>query len=203
MRSAMLLFAALVAACATSGETKQGELVTAQQRAQATSQSAADAQKQAADEQLKAEQAQRDHIAAQKNVEATQTNLADHRAKAEAAQRQALQLSEEAHQQGMRAQTESTINQQTLAQQERASSDQLAAKMEQNVQGQVISLQGNELQIWTPQGQNFNLDLGSSMVRVDGQQASVKQILPGSDVRASYKMVDGKAKALQIDVTSR
>ena len=29
------------------------------------------------------------------------------------------------------------------------------------------------------------------------------QIKPGSDVRASYKMVDGKAKALTIDATSK
>ena len=36
-----------------------------------------------------------------------------------------------------------------------------------------------------------------------GSRARSARIKPGSDVRASYKMVDGKAKALQIDVTSR
>ncbi|MGZ6141858.1 MAG: hypothetical protein ACXWLM_00910 [Myxococcales bacterium] len=199
----MSFAAALLAACATSGEAKQGELVTAQQKAQATAQTAADAQKAAADEQLKAEQAQRDLTLAQQNEKAAEARLREQRAKAEAAQLQARTTSEAAHQQGMRAQTESTINQQTLAQQERAATEQQAAKMEQTVQGQVVAVQGNDLQIWTPQNQNMNLDLSSSMVRVDGQQSSVAQIKPGSDVRASYKMVDGKAKVLQIDVTSR
>ncbi|MGZ6144176.1 MAG: hypothetical protein ACXWLM_12615 [Myxococcales bacterium] len=199
----MTCVAAALAACATSGEAKQGELVTAQQKAQVTSQTAADAQKVAASEQLKAEQDKRDLTVAQQNQTAAETALREQRSKAEAAQVEARTTAEAAHQQGIRAQTESTLNQQTLAQQERAATEQQAAKMEQTVQGRVVSLQGNDLLIWTPQSQNMNLDLSSSMVRVDGQQSSAAQIKPGSDVRASYKMVDGKAKVLQIDVTSQ
>jgi uncharacterized lipoprotein len=89
-----------------------------------------------------------------------------------------------------------------LARQERASSEQRATTTEQTVHGCVMDVQGNEIQIWTPQNQDLKLDLSASMVRVDGQQGSVAQIKPGSDVRASYKMVGGQAKALQIDVTS-
>ena len=203
MRNAILLSAALLAACAPSGEAKQGELVTAQQKPQATSQSAADAQRAAADEQLKAEQAQRDLTVAQQNHERAKVALADLRDRAERAQVKARELSEAAHQQGLRAQTESNFNQQALAQQDRAAAEQQAAKTEQTVQGQVISVQGNDLEIWTAQGRNMGLDLGASMVRVDGQQSSVSQIKPGSDVRASYKVSDGKARALQVDVTSR
>ena len=154
------------------------------------------------DEQAKAEQAQRDLSTAEKNVENARIRLRDQRSKAEQAQLEARKLSEQAHQESLRAQEQSTINQQALAQQERASSGQRTATMEQTVHGQVVYVQGNELQIWTPQKQNMNLDLSASMVRVNGQQSSVAQIKPGSDVRASYKMVDGKAKVLQIDVTS-
>ena len=203
MRNAILLSAAvLLAACATGGEAKRGELVSAQQKAQASSQTAADAQKRAMDEQTKAEQAQRDLTTAEKNVENARIRLRDQRAKAQQAQIDARRLSEQANQEGLRAQEQSAINQQALAQQERALSEQRGT-MEQTVQGQVVDVQGNELQIWTPQNQDMKLDLSASMVRVDGQQSSAAQIKPGSDVRASYKMVDGKAKVLQIDVTSR
>lgn len=202
MKNALLCAAALLAACATGGE-KRGELVSAQEKAQASSQSAADAQKVAANEQMKAEQAQRDLETAKKNVETAEIRLRDQRARAVAAQMAARQRSEEAHQEGLRAQTESTRNQQTLAQQERTASDEQAARTEQTVQGQVVAVDGNDLQISTPQNQRVTLDLSSSMIRVDGQQASAEQIKPGTDVRASYKMVDGKAKAMQLDVTSR
>jgi len=43
----------------------------------------------------------------------------------------------------------------------------------------------------------------STAVRVDGRSASLSQIQPGSDVRASYQMVNGQAKALQIDASSK
>ena len=91
---------------------------------------------------------------------------------------------------------------QALARQERVSTEQRATTTEQTVHGRVMEVQGNEIQIWTPQNQDLKLDLSASMVRFDGQQGSVAQIKPGSDVRASYKMVGGQAKALQIDVTS-
>ena len=201
MRNAILLSAAvLLAACATGGEAKRGELVTAQQKAQASFQSAADAQKRAGDEQAKADQAQRDLTTAEKNVENARIRLRDQRAKAAQAQIEARRLSEMANQESLRAQEQSAIHQQTLAQQ---ALEQRTAMMEQTVQGKVVDVQGDELQIWTPQNRDMKLDLSSSMVRVDGQQSSAAQIKPGSDVRASYKMVDGKAKVLQIDVTSR
>jgi len=43
----------------------------------------------------------------------------------------------------------------------------------------------------------------STAVRVNGQLASVSQIQPGSEVRASYQVVDGQPKALVIDATSK
>jgi len=43
----------------------------------------------------------------------------------------------------------------------------------------------------------------STAVRVNGQLASVSQVQPGSEVRASYQVVDGHPKALVIDATSK
>ena len=54
--------------------------MSAQQKAQASSQTAADAQKRAMDEQTRAEQAQRDLTTAEKNVETARIRLRDQRA---------------------------------------------------------------------------------------------------------------------------
>jgi hypothetical protein len=42
----------------------------------------------------------------------------------------------------------------------------------------------------------------STAVTIDGKPSSPTQIQPGSDVRASYQVVDGQPTALKIDVTS-
>ncbi|MFL5459030.1 MAG: hypothetical protein ACJ78X_21735, partial [Myxococcales bacterium] len=50
---------------------------------------------------------------------------------------------------------------------------------------------------------DMNLQLSdSTAITVDGKSSSAQQIQPGSDVRASYQMVDGQAQALKIDVKS-
>jgi len=43
----------------------------------------------------------------------------------------------------------------------------------------------------------------STAVTLNGQTASAAQLPPGSDLRASYQMVDGQPKALKIDATSK
>ena len=46
-------------------------------------------------------------------------------------------------------------------------------------------------------------ELADAQAKLRGQTASAAQLPPGSDLRASYQMVDGQPKALKIDATSK
>jgi hypothetical protein len=43
----------------------------------------------------------------------------------------------------------------------------------------------------------------ATAVTLKGQTASAAQLQPGTDVRASYQIVDGQPKALKIDATAK
>jgi hypothetical protein len=74
---------------------------------------------------------------------------------------------------------------------------------EQNLSGTVVRKSGDQIRVRTQDQGLMNLDVtDSTAISLDGQKASVDQIQPGEDVRASYQMIDGKAKALTIDVSS-
>src|SRR5205807_1783713 len=64
---------------------------------------------------------------------------------------------------------------------------------EQTVEGRIVQASGDQLRVRTSDQGLMNLDLSSST-------AITGQLQPGSDVRASYQMIDGKAKALKIEV---
>jgi len=50
---------------------------------------------------------------------------------------------------------------------------------------------------------DLTLDLtDATAISIDGQQSGASKLQPGSDVRASYQMVDGRAKALKLEVRS-
>jgi cell envelope opacity-associated protein A len=67
----------------------------------------------------------------------------------------------------------------------------------------VVQAQGDSIQVRTPDQGLLDLQVtDATAVKLNGQTAPLSQIKPGSDVRASYQEVDGKAKALTIDATS-
>ena len=206
MRKLMIVAVALAVGCAMGGqETKKSEAMNAQDQAHQALVSAADAQKRASDEQAKAEKAQTDVEQAQRSLADAQAKLRGQRMKAQQAQADAQRLSQQAQQDVQEHQQAALSAQQTQAQQSRQlNQGHLDSWTQQKVlEGRVVQASGNELQVKTADQGTMKLDVSdSTAVNLDGRGATLSQIQPGSDVRASYQLIDGKAKALHIDVTS-
>lgn len=199
---------ALAVGCAMGGQsTRKSETMTAQDQAHQSLQQAADAQKKANDEQAKAEQAQQEVTQKQKELADAQAKLRGQRAKAEQAQRDAEQLTQAAQQQAAQQQQQAAQLQQTQAQQSQSLNQdrQQSWTQQKTLDGTVVQAQGDSLKVRDASDQKIvDLQLtDATALTVNGQTGQVSQIQPGSDVRASYQMVDGQAKALKIDVTSK
>ena len=68
----------------------------------------------------------------------------------------------------------------------------------------MIQASGDHLKIRTSDLDSVDLTVtDATSVNLNGQTASLSQIQPGSDVRASYQMINGQAKAIHVDVTSK
>jgi len=198
---------ALVCGCAMGGqETKKSEAAKAQDQAHQSLQAAADAQKKAADEQAKAEQAQQEVTQKQKELADAEVKLRGQRMKAQQAQGDARQAAQAAQEEAQQQQQQASQLQQSQAR-EMKQTDQEKLRnwtQEQNAQGTVVSAQKDELQIRTRDQELLKLQVtDATAVTLNGQTASVSQLQPGSDVRASYQTVDGKEKALTIEATSK
>jgi colicin import membrane protein len=195
---------ALVLACSTSsGETKS-DTSRAQSKAQSDFQRAADAQKSALAEQKKAEQADQAVTDAQKKLAEAQAKAQAQHAKAEQAQKDAQQAAQQAQQQGTPSQSEALQHQQTESQtaQQLQQENPQAWSQSQNIQGKVTAATADELTVLSPSQGDMRLKLNdSTAITIDGRQGSADQIQPGSDVRASYRLIDGKPTAMRVQVT--
>jgi len=200
---------ALATGCAMFGgssESKKSETRTAQDQATQTLQQAADAQKKAADEQAKVEKLQQEVTQKQKDLADAQARLRAQVAKAEQAQRDAQEANRKAQQQSQQQQKAALQTQQTETQQMRSTNQERLQtwSQEKSVSGRVLNASGDRLEIRTADQNGLGLKVtDSTAVRVDGKTATVNDIRPGADVRASYQVVDGEAKALTIDATSK
>ena len=211
MRNTMWVAAvALSFGCAMFGggsdNAKKSETRTQQDQAHQSLQAAADAQKKASDEQAKAEQAQRNVTQKQKELADAQAQLRGQIAKAEQAQRDAQQATKTAQTEASRQQQQAMQTQRTESQQMQSSAQQKQQTwtQEQSARGTVVQAGSDQLQIRTQDKDLLQLQItDSTAVTFNGQTTSVSQLQPGSEVRASYQMVDGKAKALRIDATSK
>jgi hypothetical protein len=199
---------ALASGCAMFGgsqESKKSETRTQQDQAQQSLQRAADAQKKAADEQAKVEQARQEVTQKQKELADAQAKLRGQTAKAEQAQRDAQEATRLAHQEASQQQqqalqTQRSENQQTSSQQQKNQ----AWTQEQSASGTVVQAGTDQVQMRTQDKDLMKLLItDSTAVTLNGQTASAAQLPPGSDLRASYQMVDGQPKALKIDATSK
>jgi hypothetical protein len=194
----------LAVGCATGGQTKQSETVSAQNQASQSFQAAAEAQKRATDEQQAAEKAHQDVIAAQKALAEAQAKQRGQQAKADQAQADAQRLAAAATEQGTLSQQQAQQNQKTEAQEHQQVVQQNQSWTEaQNLQGTVVSAGSGTIAVRTSDSQMMNLNVNdSTAVTLDGRQSSASQLMPGTDVRASYQMVDGHAQALKIRAQS-
>jgi hypothetical protein len=195
----------LAVGCATGGQqTRQSETVSAQSQAERSFQAAADAQKRATDEQRRAEQAHQDVIAAQKALADAQARARSQQARADQAQAEAQQLAAAANQQGVLSQQQAQQNMQTeTAEHQRTVEQNQSWQNAQEARGTVISAGNDNVALRTDDQQTLQLGVsGSTAVILDGRQASAQQLLPGTEVRASYQTVDGHAQALRIRARS-
>jgi len=200
---------ALAFGCASmggGGQEKKSETRTAQDQAHQSLQQAADAQKKAADEQAKVEKFQQDVTQKQKDLADAQARLRGQIAKAQQAQQDAQNATQQAQQEAQQQQSQAIQTQKTETQQMRSQNQQRSQSwtQEQNARGTVVQAGSDQLQIRTQDRDLLKLQVtDATAVTVNGQSGSVSQIQPGSDVRASYQMVDGQAKALTIEATSK
>lgn len=123
----------------------------------------------------------------QQAADDAQARLSGQRMKAKQAQDDARRMSEQA---------------QTEVQQEQKQASQFQEQQTQkDLEGRVMQASGDEIQVRTSDQQLVKLDVtDSTSVNFNGRSGKISQVQPGSDVRASYQLIDGKAKALQIDV---
>jgi len=207
MRRMFPLIPAVVLACATGSSNPQKSATRqAQEDAQQQYQKAASAQKQAGEEQQKAEQAERDVTKARTVLADAQARLVAQRAKAAQAQRDAIQLGRESQERGAQMQEQATQLQGQEARQradaERA--NQQAGKQTWNVSGAVAAVSPTSLTVRSDDRVDVQLEVSDfTAVNLDGRSASMREIRAGSDVRASYGVVDGRTMAMRLDVTSK
>jgi len=207
MRKMIVLPAvALAFGCAMGGqEAKRSETMSAQDRAHAQLQQAADAQKRAAGEQAAAEKDQQEVERAQKGLADAQARLSGQRMKAKQAQEDARRMSEQAQKEVEQEQQQASQfqEQQTQKNSELNKSRTQEWTAQKDLEGRVMQASGEEIQVRTSDQQLVKLDVtDSTSINLNGQSGKLSQIRPGSDVRASYQLIDGKAKALQIDITT-
>jgi DNA polymerase III alpha subunit (gram-positive type) len=198
---------ALAFGCAMgkSEETKKSETRTVQDQAHQSLQQAANAQKRAADEQAKVEKLQQEVTQKQKDLADAQARLKAQIAKAEQAQRDAQEATRVAQQEAQQQQQLASQTQRAETQQMQSTNQERLQTwtQEKTVSGRVLQADGNRLEVRTPDQNVVQLQVtDATAVRVNGQSASLSQIQPGSDIRASYQVVDGQAKALTVDATS-
>ena len=205
MRKMMVLPAvALAFGCAMGGQEKKSETMTAQDQAHAELQQAADAQKRASAEQAAAEKDQEAVVQAQKNLADAQARLSGQRMKARQAQDDARRMSEKAQAEVQQQQQQASQLQEQTSQKnsELNKSRTQEWTAQKDLEGRVMQASGEEIQVRTSDQQLVKLDVtDSTAINFNGRSGKVSEIQPGSDIRASYQLIDGKAKALTIEVT--
>lgn len=204
-------FAASAIALASAGcssmhgsETKS-DTASAQGSARGQFQRAADAQKQATEEQVKAEEADKEVAAAQKTLAEAETKATGQHERATHAQATARQLGQQASQQGMSEQKQAA----TSMQREKAATGEKSEQREtwraqKAVSGRVVETSDSNLRVRSAGKSDLNVALNdSSAVRLNGRAAKSEQIQPGDEVRVSYQLIDGKATAVRVDIRRR
>ena len=189
-----------------SSNNQKSQAAQAQDQAHQSLQAAADAQKKAANEQAKAEQLQQEVTQKQKELADAQARLRAQRVKAQQAQQDAQQLTRTAQQEAQQQQKQASQLQQSQSKEMQQTNQERMQNwtQEQNARGTLVSASGDQVQIRTQDQDLLKLHVtDSTAVTLNGQTAQISQLQPGADVRASYQEVDGQAKALTIQATSK
>jgi hypothetical protein len=199
-----------LAACASSSGGAKNQPPSETQRLQDQAvrafERAAEAQHRATEEQAKAEETQQKVVEAQRAFAAAQAQALAQVAKAEQAQREARQIELQEHQRVARAQQHAMQMQKTEArtlQQIRKGNLQNWTEPKQ-VAGTAVEANNDAVLVRSRDRGDLRLKLNpSTAISVDGKQGNATEIQPGSDVRASYQVIDGDPTAVKLDVKSK
>ncbi len=199
-----LLLASGLGCAGMGGSEKKSEAMAAQDQAQSQYQHAADAQKQARDEQAKAEQDNRDVAKKQRELADAQARARGQEQKAQQSQADAARSGQAAQQAGAEQQADAQrlqkrgIDEQAQLQQQRQGWSKT-----QELSGKLLGASEGNLQVRGDDQKVMQLKVNeSTAILQDGRLVPAAQLTPGIDVRASYQLVDGKATALRIEATS-
>jgi len=150
---------------------------------------------------------------AQQNVTQKQKELADAQAQLKGQTAKAEQARRDAKMVGQAGTAEAGLQQQQALQSQATESQRMQSQnqersqawtQEQEAQGKLVQAGIDQIQIRTADNELLKLQVtDSTAVTKNGQSWSAAQLQAGADVRASYQKVDGQAKALKIDVTSK
>ena len=217
------------AGCRQEGEQRQqpeggvaGQVEAAQRQAQEAFEKAQRAQQQAGEQQQAAQRAQTDQEKAAQQAQEAEQRAQTEQQKAQQAQqqaeqqaRQAQQQASQAQQQASRAMQQEQMERQQQAQAQRQPSPGAGAMAggattqpqqqtpTQTVSGQLVEASPNEIRVGPATGNEIRLQVNpNTQVTQNGQTASVSDLQPGSQVRASYNVQQGQAVATRIEATS-
>lgn len=199
----------LLAACATGREQQTPVAQTAPPppQVQSREQRVADAQQEsmkaferARVAQEQANRLQKDAAEAQQRVDDAQRQLAEAEQRLEEARREAQRRSADAITAQQQARQEAE-----RAQGVAAESQRLALDLQRNrltVVGELAAIGPDTLIIRGPNPQPLRLGLGErTVVTIGGQRVSAEELIAGTEVRATYQIVEGRPVALEIDAT--
>jgi hypothetical protein len=167
---------------------------------------AAQAQHNATEEQQKAEELQRQVTQKQRELAEAQANALAQVAKAEQTQREAQRLEQQTHPQILQAQQQALRLQRTEALTLRNIHQESLKRwtQTQQVSGTAVDASDEVVRLRSRNRGDIRLKLSpETAVTVDGKQSSASNIQPGSDVRASYQVIDGQATAVTLDAKSK
>ncbi len=195
----------------------------AQEKSKQAYEKAQSAMERAQGEQQQVGQAQQDVAQAQEELAKAEQKAHQESEQAKQAQAQAEQEGQRAEQQAQESQQQTAQAQQEAEQQAQQQREQFAKQQEQEEQqgtaamggagtagqekqlhGELQKAQQNSIVVQTDQQgpMTLYLDPNTTVVTIDGQKSSVGQLQEGSDIRASYSIVNNRPTATEIQASS-
>ncbi|WP_373045013.1 hypothetical protein [Vulgatibacter sp.] len=211
------LAALLMVGCQGSGQQEQEQQAQApaeqaeqaQEQAEQRLEEAQRAQEQAATEQEDVGSAQEDVAQAREEAQQAEQELAEAQQEAQQERQQAIQAQEQAQAETQQAQQAAEARQEEAlqAQQEMgpgaATGGAVAAQGQQTVSGQLVEVTEEEIRVGPESGNEVRLQVNEqTQVMRDGQMASLQELQPGTQVRASYELQEGEPVVTRLEATS-
>lgn len=196
---AVVLSATATGCASTRGSSSPNpaasQVSESQRRSEQALGSAADAQKRASEQQRRATEAQQNVREAQRRLDEAQRTAEAETARARQAQQQANEATRQATEQAQLAQQQ--------ASRQLTTQQQIVARGEQLVAGQVTRSSAGQLVVVQRGGEAMTFRMTpETRVQVDGRKASAAEIIQGGDVRVSYDATGSEPTARSVEIVT-